>query len=162
MIIAIGGTYILVKGVPVTSPSDTSSVAPKPAPDFTVKLFSGRTVSLKDFKGKTPVVINFWASWCPPCREEAPELAKVSQMYQGKVKFLGLTVNDKQADSLAFMKEFGISYDNGPDQSNIGDAYRITGIPETFWIDKQGQIVDHWIGAIDEANLTSLTEDLLR
>ncbi|MDP1808534.1 MAG: TlpA disulfide reductase family protein [Actinomycetota bacterium] len=166
VVIAIGGTFILIKSTPkstqVTPPPVNTPATPRPAPDFTIKLFSGRTISLKDFRGKTPVVLNFWASWCPPCRAEAPTLAKVSKRYEGKVKFLGIAINDTRADSLAFMKEFGISYDNGPDQSNIGASYGLTGVPETFWIDKRGQIVGHWIGAIDEANLTARTEELSR
>ena len=125
-------------------------------------MFSGQTIALKDLKGKTPVVINFWASWCPPCREEAPTLSKVSKLYEGRVKFIGIVTNDSQADALSFMKEFGITYDNGIDYYGIASKYGITGIPETFWIDKQGQIVGHWIGAIDEANLTSRTQKLIQ
>ncbi len=140
----------------------TVTISQKPAPDFKLKLFSGQTITLKDFAGKRPVVINFWASWCPPCREEAPTLAKVSKLYEGRVEFIGIVTNDTQANALAFMKEFGISYDNGIDQDNIAAKYGITGIPETFWIDKQGQIVDHWIGAIDEANLTYRIQKLIQ
>lgn len=162
VVFAIGGMTLIIKSTPVAPPTVNTAVSPKPAPDFNLELYSGKTVALKDFKGKTPVVINFWASWCPPCRDEAPALAKVSKLYEGKVKFIGIVTNDTRANSLAFMKEFGITYDNGPDQSNIAAAYGLTGIPETFWIDKQGQIVDHWIGAIDEANLISRTESLSR
>ena len=130
------------------------------APAFSLKLFSGKTISLTDFNGKKPVVINFWASWCQPCRDEAPVLAKVSKIYSDKVVFIGIVTNDTQDKATAFMQEFGITYDNGIDTSGIGTKYGITGIPETFWIDTNGRIVDHWIGAIDEATLTSRTERL--
>ena len=59
------------------------------------------------------------------------------------------------------MEEFDITYENGLDQANIGGAYKITGIPETFWIDKDGNIVDHWIGAIDEASIIERTQRLI-
>ena len=147
---------------PSSLPMPTAVLAPKPAPDFRLELFSGQTITLKDFSGRKPVVINFWASWCPPCRDEAPVLAKVSKMYEGKVEFLGIVTNDTRANALAFMNEFGITYDNGIDRENIGTKYGITGIPETFWIDKQGRIVDRWIGAIDEVNLTSRTQKLIQ
>lgn len=163
-LIAVGGALLIVRSgpTPAGAPLQAAVVSSKPAPDFNLALFSGKKITLKDFKGKKPVVINFWASWCPPCREEAPTLAKVSKMYKGKVEFLGIVTNDTQANALAFMKEFGITYDNGIDQDAIGEKYGITGIPETFWIDKRGQIVGHWIGAIDEANLRSSTDKLIQ
>ncbi len=162
VIIGVAAALFANSQAPSLSPTQVIPGTPKPAPDFMLKLFSGQTITLKDFAGKKPVVINFWASWCPPCRQEAPALAKVSRMYEGRVEFIGVVINDTEANALAFMKEFGISYDNGIDQDNIARKYRITGIPETFWIDKQGQLVGHWIGAIDEANLASRTQKLLR
>lgn len=158
----MGAGFFNIFRAPSTLPPQNTTFSPRPAPDFKLTLFSGQTITLRDFTGKTPVVINFWASWCPPCREEAPTLAKVSKLYEGKVKFLGIVTNDTQANAVAFMKEFGITYDNGIDQENIATKYGITGIPETFWIDERGQIVNHWIGAIDEANLTLNTQKLLQ
>lgn len=142
-------------------PTERAAIS-KPAPGFTLKTFSGQTLTLGQFAGNKPVVINFWASWCPPCRDEAPTLAKVSKIYAGKVEFIGIVINDTPANALNFMKEFGITYENGLDQDDIALRYRITGIPETYFIDKQGRLVDHWIGAIDEANLASRTERLMR
>ncbi|MDO8567523.1 MAG: TlpA disulfide reductase family protein [Dehalococcoidales bacterium] len=162
IIIGAGAALFTTSRAPSSSPNQSVAVSPKPAPDFKLELFSGQTIVLKDFTGKRPVVINFWASWCPPCRDEAPTLAKVSKMYEGRVEFIGVVINDTQANALAFMKEFGISYDNGIDQDNVSGKYGISGIPETFWIDKQGQLVGHWIGAIDEANLTSRIQKLIQ
>lgn len=141
--------------------ANTGTTAPRPAPDFELELFSGKTVRLSDFQGKKPVLINFWASWCPPCREEAPELAKLGKILKDDIEFIGIVTNDTKENSLAFMKEFDVTYENGIDRSNIAQSYKITGIPETFWIDKEGRIVDHWIGAIDEANLTARTRSLI-
>ncbi len=162
VIVGIGAALANASRNLIALPPQSIAISPRPAPDFKLKLFSGQTITLKDFTGKSPVVINFWASWCPPCRDEAPVLAKVAKMYEGRVEFIGVVTNDTPANALAFMKEFGISYANGIDQDNISGKYRITGIPETFWIDKQGQLVDHWIGAIDEANLVARTKKLVR
>ncbi len=162
LIIGVAAALFSPSRTPLALPTQSVAISPKPAPDFKLKLFSGQNITLKDFAGKRPVVINFWASWCPPCRDEAPVLAKVSKTYEGRVEFIGVVTNDTQANALAFMKEFGISYDNGIDQDNISGKYGITGIPETFWIDKQGQLVDHWIGAIDEANLVSRVQKLVQ
>jgi cytochrome c biogenesis protein CcmG/thiol:disulfide interchange protein DsbE len=162
IVIGVGAALFSASISPSSSPTPLAIVSPKPASDFSLKLFSGQTIKLSNFKSKTPVVINFWASWCQPCRDEAPILAKVSKIYQAKVEFIGIVTNDTQDKATAFMKEFGISYDNGIDNANIGTKYGITGVPETFWINTQGQLVDHWIGAIDETNLTSRTQKLIQ
>jgi cytochrome c biogenesis protein CcmG/thiol:disulfide interchange protein DsbE len=162
LIVGIAGALSANNRAPSPLLTQNISESPRLAPDFKLTLFSGQTIGLNDFKGKGPVVINFWASWCDPCREEGPTLAKVSRMYEGKVKFIGIVYNDTQANAQAFMNEFGIGYDNGIDQGNIAADYRITGIPETFWIDKYGLIVGHWIGAIDEATLTYNTQKLIQ
>ncbi|MBI2859821.1 MAG: TlpA family protein disulfide reductase [Chloroflexi bacterium] len=159
---SVGAALYAANRAPALAPSQAREFTPTPAPDFKLELFSGQTIALGDFTGKKPVVINFWASWCVPCRDEAPVLAKVSKFYQGRVEFIGVVVNDTQKNALDFMKEFGITYDNGLDRDNIAVKYRITGIPETFWIDRQGRIVDHWIGAVDEANLTSRVRMVLQ
>jgi len=139
----------------------TRTFVPTKAPDFELALFSGKTIKLSDFRGKKPVVLNFWASWCPPCREEAPALSKIAKDLGDRVEFIGVAVNDSRENAEKFMEEFDITYENGLDISDIGPAYKITGIPETFWIDKNGQIIDRWIGAIDEAGLISRTQRLI-
>lgn len=160
-VVAVGSVIMTRGGLSTTAPTNTD-FTPVKATDFELKLFNGKTIRLSDFEGKKPVVINFWASWCGPCREEAPILAKVSKRFSKRVEFLGIVINDSQANAEAFMKQFGIEYDNGRDTSKIGDAYGITGIPETFWIDKNGQVVDRWIGAIDEASLDQRTNALIQ
>lgn len=146
-----------------TLPSgNTASLANRPAPDFQIEFFSGENVRLGDFEGKKPVIINLWASWCPPCREEATTLAKVASRFEDKVKFIGVVTNDSRENAEAFMNEFDITYDNGIDMGGaIAAKYRITGIPETFFIDIDGTITDHWIGAIDEQTLVDRIEKLI-
>lgn len=105
-----------------------------PAPPFTLKTFDGREISVPDPQGR-PVVVNFWASWCIPCRDEAPLLEQTWRDYGGEILFVGVDYVDTEREARAFIAEFNITYPNGPDLgSRISDAYRIRGVPETFFI----------------------------
>ncbi len=109
-------------------------------PDFTLTTFDGQTVRLADQEGKV-VLINFWASWCIPCEDEAPELEAAWRYYQprGDVVFLGIDYVDTEPEARAYLNKFDITYINGPDlRTRISQAYRITGVPETYIIDRQG------------------------
>lgn len=112
------------------------------APDFEVTTFTGETFRLSDQRGKI-VVLNFWGSWCPPCRDEAPLLEALWQDYQDQdVVVLGIAYADTEQGSLNFIQEFGITYPNAPDlRTEISkNLYHIIGAPETFIIDRQGNI----------------------
>ncbi len=153
-IIILVGVYFFTQPV--------SSVKTVKAPDFSYTLLSGKKVKLSDYLEKRPVILNFWASWCPPCRAEAPVLSKVSKEYKGKVQFLGVVVNDTVVNAKKFEKEFGITYPSGLDNGTaIGNTYQVTGVPETFFITKNGEVIEHWIGAIDEKTLTTYLNRLL-
>jgi cytochrome c biogenesis protein CcmG/thiol:disulfide interchange protein DsbE len=120
------------------------------------------TAKLSDLRGR-PVVLNFWASWCVECRVEANLLEDTWQAYRDQgVVFLGVAYIDVEPKSIAYLEEFNITYPNAPDlRSSISPKYGITGVPETFFIDKNGQILHHQIGPINETMLTGLLEDLL-
>ncbi|MBM2831225.1 MAG: ccmG [Dehalococcoidia bacterium] len=147
---------------PLTGASGVARVD-RPAADFTLPLFRGGNITLSSLIGK-PVVINFWASWCPPCREEAPILEEVWQRYRDKdVTFIGVDIQDTETDARAYIKEFGITYPNGPDLGGkITIDYGVSGIPVTFFVNRQGMIVSRWVGAINESILVSRIEDLLQ
>ena len=133
-----------------------------PAPDFTLTGFDGQTVRLADLRGQV-VVVNFWASWCPPCREEAAYLEKTSRDYQGRgVVFLGVDWVDTEKEALAYIEEFDITYYNGPDLgTRIAQAYRIQGVPETFFIDKSGQVRWVKVGPLYPPELEDKIDELL-
>ena len=118
------------------------------APDFELITFAGDTYQLADYKGSV-VVVNFWASWCESCKPEARDLEEAYQYYlpRGDVIFLGVDYVDTEPEALAYLDEFGITYPNGPDlRTEISQAYRVGGVPETFIIDQQGVISHVQIG----------------
>ena len=117
------------------------AVGQKP-PTFTLATFDGQVIGPAEMAGKV-IFVNFWASWCKPCEQEAPYLEAAWRYYQpgGNVLFLGIAWTDTDTASLAFMKKFNVSYPNGPDLGTaISQAYRITGVPETYIIDKEGKL----------------------
>jgi len=138
-------------------------------PDFSVTLFSGyefddkSEVSLSDFSGKV-VVLNFWASWCKPCEQEAAELEEAWRFYNGEVMFLGIDYVDTEPEARTYLKKFQITYPNGPDlRTSLSQMFRITGVPETYFIDQQGVLYYVKVGpflSIDE--IKSIIEQKLQ
>lgn len=133
-----------------------------PAPTFSFTTFNDETMRLEDLRGKV-VVINFWASWCAPCRTEAPELQSAWEYYQDKdVIFLGIAYADNGPRSLAFIEEFGITYFNAPDLgTRISEAYHIQGVPETFIIDQEGNVAQFVYAGVTERQLRAIIDPLL-
>ena len=133
------------------------------APDFTLSLYDGGQLTLSDLRGQV-VVVNFWASWCIPCRDEAPLLEQAWRRYRDRgVLFIGVAYLDAEKESLAFLEEFGITYPNGPDLgTRIARDYRLGGVPETFFIGKDGRVVDLAIGPLTETRLISAIETALQ
>ncbi|MEW5989102.1 MAG: TlpA disulfide reductase family protein [Chloroflexota bacterium] len=138
------------------------------APDFDMQFFPGYewegrpAASLNDMQGQV-VVLNFWASWCVECRLEADLLEQTWRAYRDRgVIFLGIAYIDAEPNSLAYMKEFDITYPNAPDlRSAISSDYEITGVPETFFIGKTGRVEHIQIGPLDQPTLVGLLERLL-
>ena len=134
----------------------------KPAPLFTLTLFDGSVMRLADLRGKV-VFVNFWASWCVPCREEAPALEAASRTYRPRdVVFVGVNIQDKEPDARAFLDEFRITYPNGIDHgSKIAVDYGVYGIPETFIIDRDGLIAYKQIGAMTTTIIAEVVDQTL-
>jgi cytochrome c biogenesis protein CcmG/thiol:disulfide interchange protein DsbE len=121
------------------------------APDFTLKLFNGDQLKFSDLKGKA-VLLNFWASWCGPCKDEAPALQASWEKYRNKgAIFLGVNVWDDKDSALIYLKEFGGEYISGIDpKGEIAVDYGVGGVPETYFIDTSGKIVDKYTGQLTE------------
>lgn len=119
------------------------------APPFTFTTFEGETISLDDLAGQG-VVLNFWASWCDPCREEAALLESTWRRERDNgIVFIGLDYLDQEPAAKAYLAEYDISYPNGPDlQSQAARRYGIKGVPETFFISPDGKITQVVIGPI--------------
>jgi cytochrome c biogenesis protein CcmG/thiol:disulfide interchange protein DsbE len=118
------------------------------APDFLLTTYDGKQIASQDLRGKV-VVLNFWASWCKPCEQEAADLETAWRYYQpgGEVVFLGVAYTDTPTESQKYLSKFGITYPNGDDlRTLISDAYRIRGVPETFIIGRDGKIARIQIG----------------
>jgi cytochrome c biogenesis protein CcmG/thiol:disulfide interchange protein DsbE len=129
------------------------SLLGRTAPEITVAALDGRQVKLSAFRG-TPLVVNFWASWCVPCRQEAPVLNAGATAYAGRVQFIGVDIQDTDSAARAYQAEFMSPYPVGP---AITGSYRDWGVsapPETFFIDRQGVVVTKIVGPLDRNRLT--------
>ena len=110
-------------------------------------------VSLSELRGY-PVVINFWASWCIPCKEEAPRLNAAARAHAGEVAFLGIDIQDLAADARKFLRKERVPYVSIRAKSDgTYRAYGLTGVPETYYLERRGRLVAHSIGAVSESEL---------
>ncbi len=134
-------------------------------PPIDLTLFDQGAVKTTDYSGKV-VVLNFWASWCTPCEQEAADLEQAWQSYQpgGQVVFIGVDYVDTEPEARAYLKKFGISYPNGPDLgTKASQAFRIRGVPETYVIDRQGKLRFAQIGPFQSVEeIKSVIDPLLQ
>jgi cytochrome c biogenesis protein CcmG/thiol:disulfide interchange protein DsbE len=165
-LVAVGFLVLLGWGMlnkePITGLSGVTRVN-RAAPEFTLTNFSGTTISLQDLRGK-PVVINFWASWCPPCRIEAPLIERTWRAYKNRgLIFLGVNIQDRKEDALNYIREFDVTYPNGPDPTGeISIDYGVSGLPVTFFVSRKGEVVRRWVGAIEKSVLISSIEEIMQ
>ncbi|WP_153502937.1 TlpA family protein disulfide reductase [Cumulibacter manganitolerans] len=158
-----GSEFRFVEGTPsgeVIAASDR-----KQAPTVTGELLDGKKYALADHHGKI-VVINFWASWCAPCRVEAPDLEKTYQTYQGKgVELLGVLVRDTKGQGETYSKQAGLTYPSLFDpKTEIAlqfPGYPLAAIPSTIVVDKRGRVAAAYVAQVDLASLTKTIEKLL-
>ena len=149
-----------------STPSDTvlrTVEVDEPAADFTLDLFDGTRFVLSDHLATDgrPVVMNFWASWCVPCREEMPAFDSVARRHP-EVLFIGVAVQDSEAAARQFAEEVAVSYPLGLDEDGaIVERYATIGLPTTWFITPNGVIAAQRIGQLDEDSLESLIEQHL-
>lgn len=143
------------------------TVETEAARDFTLELLSSplpgdTTVTLAQLRGKV-VLLDFWASWCGPCRIEAPTLAQVYLEYREKnVEFIGIDIWDRRQDALNHIERFGVPYPNGIDSNGtIAIDYGVKGIPEKIFISREGTVAKKFVGPISAQALRSVLDELL-
>ena len=139
--------------------NSTSGSSTKLAPDFTLQKLGGGAITLSEFKGKKPVVVDFWASWCPNCRRDMPNLNRFYEKYKDKVEVIGVNLQEKESTIQNFIDSRGINFPIALDPR--GEASRAFGIQYTnthFLIDINGNLVRTIPGDIKEADIVSLIE----
>ncbi len=160
---------VVLAGCGGTGGSSTAAAEPvalrpgKIASDFSIKLFDGGDFRLSEQRGKV-VLVNFWASWCPPCRDEAPVLERAWQKYKDKgFVLVGVDIWDTEADARKFMQEFGITYPNGADSNGeTAVEYGVTGVPEAWFLNKDGRLVRRWVGPLNDQQIAAFIEEASR
>lgn len=145
------------------------------APDFLLEGLDGGDVQLSKFRGQ-PVVINFWATWCYPCRQEMPNLVKAYNQYRGQgLVIIGVNLQEGKSIIEPFARDFGIAYPIAIDRTgSVGDEYRVLGLPTTYFLDREGVVKSVFTGpfletsngtnvqgAIDVTELTKRIQEIL-
>jgi cytochrome c biogenesis protein CcmG, thiol:disulfide interchange protein DsbE len=138
-------------GYGLLSKGETTIAVGEPVPDRELPVLGGPgRESIADYRGRW-VLVNLWASWCAPCRAEAPELERFAQRYRKRVSVVGINVQDNSEDALTFLRDFEVGY---PQLRSVGDersaAFGSTGVPENFLVDPRGRLALIWRGPVDE------------
>ncbi len=156
-VLILGSAWIWLNRVTETQASNERPAIPvpgHPAPDFALQTLDGQTLQLSDLKGQA-VVLNFWASWCPPCRAEMPELEQAYQEHQDNgLVVLGVNQGEQQAVADDFMQQFELTFPVVLDQELVASRnYKVNSLPTTFFIDRNGIIRDQVTGQMNTALL---------
>lgn len=160
--LGVAGMLLLQRGT-TTELAPKSSLLPKEtAPAFSLALLDGGNLALGDHKGK-PVLINFLASWCLPCRDEMPAIERISREYRGKgVVFVGVAVDDTEAKLRDFTTRYGVTFPVGLDKDAVVQkSFGLYGIPTTYFIDRKGVVNYFHSGAVTEELLRHELDKLL-
>jgi cytochrome c biogenesis protein CcmG/thiol:disulfide interchange protein DsbE len=156
--VVVGVVVILTLSLVGTGGGAPQHAPPAPAKDFSLAMLGhpGQRVSLISVTGR-PVIVNFFASWCVPCRKETPLLARFFRARDGKVAVIGIDVNDQTSAALAFVRKTGVTYPvaTEPASGSTVIAYDLPGLPATFFLDARHRIVKRVYGAVSRAELTS-------
>ena len=144
---------------PQSTVGETEQAVPEgePAPSVTFETFEDGQASLSDFYGEKPLVVNFWASWCPPCVTEMPDIEEVHQQFGDRTNFLGINTQDERAEAERLVDETGVSYPLALDpEGRIFQAFGVFGMPSTFFVDEQGRIVERHTGLLTKDALVEM------
>ncbi|MBO2521817.1 MAG: hypothetical protein CW345_08450 [Firmicutes bacterium] len=132
-----------------------------PAPDFTLETLDGGKLSLSDLRGKA-VLINFWTTWCPECKDELPALEAFQRRWGHRIALLGVNMRETEGLVRPFVQRYGVTYPILLDRfERVSKVYQVTGVPETWLVDADGIAVARFIGPLTEAHLARAVELLL-
>lgn len=170
LVLIFGGVFISFSRIIDANPSPeggaiTLNAAPvpgHPAPDFTLETLDGGSLSLSDFRGK-PVLVNFWATWCGPCRAEFPDFQEASVDNADNLVIIGInnTATDQLSEVPKFVEEMGVTFPIVLDKTgDVARAYQIFGLPTSVFINSEGEVVEVFTGPIDKAYIESKLSDL--
>ncbi len=150
----------LAEGRPLSGAG--SPVAGQPAPDFEIVYADGRRMRLSELRGR-PVLINFWATWCPPCRREMPDLIEAYQAHQGEgLIILAVNIEEPASRAQAFAEEFGIPFPIVLDpEGRVSDQYQVRNLPSSIFIGRDGIISARWVGMLTPEVLNKYLERIL-
>ena len=154
--VMLGGTL----GTPMLAPAASDR---NTAPSFTVRTFDGHTLRSADLRGK-PVIVDFWATWCRPCRAGMPHLSRIQERYRDKgLVVIGLSVDDGEAITVKrFAEQLGVRFNVGMADERVLDDYGpIRSIPTTVFIDRKGEVVRRVVGYIDEETMDGYAKEIL-
>lgn len=174
LVLILGGIWLISSRLPVGNSwpatndqaisAGSASLVGQPAPHFELKNLAGESIRLRDFKGKV-VILNFWATWCAPCRAEAPELQAAAIDNKDKLVIIGinLTVNDTPAQVPNFIEEFGLTFPIVLDETGeVSKMYQVMGLPTSVFIDKDGIVKEVRLGPINRAYIAAKLATTLR
>jgi len=150
----LAGVLLASLGWGLVHPADRSpnTLAGKAAPDLTIATLDGRELRLAGFRG-TPLVVNFWASWCVPCKQEAPLLNQAARKFEGRVQFVGVDIQDTDSAARAYQGEVQSPYPVGPATQGSYHDWGVTAPPETFFVDRRGVVISRILGPVDGKRL---------
>lgn len=163
VILVVGGAWLWWSRVPLTAADDELAAQPavgRRAPDFALQTLAGDSFQLSDHLGQTPIVLNYWATWCGPCQRELPELQAAAEHWEGKVLFLGVDQGEPAATVQQYVDSLGLTFPIPMDvEQDAAERYNVRGLPTTFFIDREGVIRSIWAG---EMNSITLAENIAR
>lgn len=164
VVLVLGGIWTIINRVPGDNAGIDLAPAPikgHPAPELVLNTTTGEQVRLSDFKGK-PVLINFWATWCPPCRAETPDLQAIHRELGDELVIFSVNVTSQDGgDVEGFMNEFGVTFDVALDvDGTAGRSYNVLGLPTTVFIDRDGIINEVFAGAVNKAYIEAKLSEL--
>jgi peroxiredoxin len=169
LLLIAGGAWILLSANPISPAGGNNASAPQAgfkAPDFTLKTPSGQTYTLSELKGRA-ILVNLWATWCPPCRAEMQTIEKIYQEYKAQglmVLGVNMTYQDDPFSVVPFMKEFGLTFPVLLDETgDMAHVYQLRSLPSSYFIDRSGVIAKIVIGGpMSEALLRTIIEEILK